>query len=880
MNRKQKIISKYSLFFLLCCAVTFLWVWLNGRTFIWVHDGFNQHYQALIFYGDYLRKVVHLILRGDFHNIPSWSFFLGEGGDILTTLHYYVIGDPLTVFAVFFNRNNMYVLYDLLALIRMYLAGLAFLFFCKTLDNDERSDNALVMGAISYAFCFWAIYNAQRHIFFLNPMIYLPLVLAGVEKIVKKKGRKFLVFSVGLSAISNFYFFYMIVLMTVIYVAVRLVYLYGKDIKRYVSTLWSIFISSLCGLLLSAVVLVPVMYAFLGDTRMNGANKFHLLYPMSYYAKLPAMILSPTIDFWLCLDWIIPVILAVVFLFKTKGKNRLAKIYLLIAVVCVIIPVCGQIFNGLSYMSNRWCFAAALVTSYILMLMWDDMVTAGVSTWVHVALGMVPCIALVMLLKASRQGRVITAVVTLVITAIVAIYLNRRNYTKLVAPFLVFVAIFSIGSNSFWLNSYAGDNYAAECRRPEEIQNEFENNEINAINTLGSSDEFYRYSGTKLRRNMGLNLDMSSVMFNWTISNKSVSEFNSDMETKNYIVNEYENYDERAIITTLSSVKYYSVPEDSDYVPYGFEQIGNFPEHKIYENKYPLSISYSYDKAYFKTQWENLTALERQEAMLHGVYLEGVDNSNYEAYDAANLKCGVLPYTITCDSTSLDWDMNNRKITIDEGSPIVVFNVEKKPNCEIYLHFKGLKYLDGQEAPFVIKTENKLEEFSLYEDGFEYYNGKRDFLINMGYSEEGIDKLYLAFVLSGTYTYDAIEICYQPMDDYEASINALKENQLNNVKIGTDVITGDINLDRNKLLVLTIPYSEGWSATIDGEEVSIIKANVKYMALDIPAGAHSVELRYKTPYFNRGCCITLIGIAMYIALNIYDKRHKNRPAAV
>jgi len=32
--------------------------------------------------------------------LPQWNFSLGYGGDILTTLHYYVIGDPLDLLSI------------------------------------------------------------------------------------------------------------------------------------------------------------------------------------------------------------------------------------------------------------------------------------------------------------------------------------------------------------------------------------------------------------------------------------------------------------------------------------------------------------------------------------------------------------------------------------------------------------------------------------------------------------------------------------------------------------------------------------------------------------------------------------------------------------
>ena len=43
-----------------------------------------------------------------------WDMNIGYGSDILTTLHYYVIGDPLTLLSVFVPADKTEVLYEVL----------------------------------------------------------------------------------------------------------------------------------------------------------------------------------------------------------------------------------------------------------------------------------------------------------------------------------------------------------------------------------------------------------------------------------------------------------------------------------------------------------------------------------------------------------------------------------------------------------------------------------------------------------------------------------------------------------------------------------------------------------------------------------------------
>ena len=224
-NRKKYYLF-YSFVFLLTSCAVLCWYLFTGKTLIWSLDGWNQHYKALIYYSRYLRRIIRTLSTEHRLVIPAWDPYIGEGSDVLSTLHYYVIGDPLNILSVFAKAGNMYLLYSFLIVLRLYLAGVSFSFMCFSLGQKNRW--AILAGSISYSFCYWAVLNAARHPYFLNPMIYFPLIITGVEKIMHHKRPYLLTAAVFLSAISNFYFFYIITILTVIYVAVRLIMEYGK----------------------------------------------------------------------------------------------------------------------------------------------------------------------------------------------------------------------------------------------------------------------------------------------------------------------------------------------------------------------------------------------------------------------------------------------------------------------------------------------------------------------------------------------------------------------------------------------------------------------------------------------------------------------------
>ena len=65
-----------------------------------------QHLNSLAYYGEYLRNILHSVFVEHKFEIPMWDMHIGYGSDILTTLHYYVIGDPLTLLSVFVSPEK------------------------------------------------------------------------------------------------------------------------------------------------------------------------------------------------------------------------------------------------------------------------------------------------------------------------------------------------------------------------------------------------------------------------------------------------------------------------------------------------------------------------------------------------------------------------------------------------------------------------------------------------------------------------------------------------------------------------------------------------------------------------------------------------------
>ena len=102
---------KYTLLFAITAILTYIYFIINGKSFVWHVDGYDQHMVALTYYGQWLRQIVRSIFIDHTFNISMWNFTIGYGGDVLTTFNYYVIGDPSNLLSVFVPTKYTEYLY-------------------------------------------------------------------------------------------------------------------------------------------------------------------------------------------------------------------------------------------------------------------------------------------------------------------------------------------------------------------------------------------------------------------------------------------------------------------------------------------------------------------------------------------------------------------------------------------------------------------------------------------------------------------------------------------------------------------------------------------------------------------------------------------------
>ena len=176
----------------------------------------------------------------------------------------------------------------------------------------------------------------------------------------------------------------------------------------------------------------------------------------------------------------------------------------------------------------------------------------------------------------------------------------------------------------------------------------------------------------------------------------------------------------------------------------------------------------------------------------------------------------------------------------------------------------------------MVYGESSEQEIWYMNNKHHLYGGKHDWVANVGYSDKSRNVIALKFVNPGVYSFDSLNVFAQYTDEVENDIAALAAHAALNIKEEGNSLCCSVDSEGGQYLYFRIPYSEGWTAEVDGQKVDILKANLGFMALPMESGYHDVVLTYETPHLAMGALLSLIGVVALIGCIIVYRRKKHR----
>ncbi len=104
------------------------------------------------------------------------------------------------------------------------------------------------------------------------------------------------------------------------------------------------------------------------------------------------------------------------------------------------------------------------------------------------------------------------------------------------------------------------------------------------------------------------------------------------------------------------------------------------------------------------------------------------------------------------------------------------------------------------------------------------------------------------------------------MAEFDNAVQQLKSGYTSNLNISGNKISGEVALDSDSEIFLSIPYEKTWSLTVDGKRADIEELADTFMGIKLSKGQHTIKMVYHTPGLRSWCgriCSWFCSLCMY-----------------
>ena len=187
----------------------------------------------------------------------------------------------------------------------------------------------------------------------------------------------------------------------------------------------------------------------------------------------------------------------------------------------------------------------------------------------------------------------------------------------------------------------------------------------------------------------------------------------------------------------------------------------------------------------------------------------------------------------------------------------------------------GYKYLKAQSGYYIYENENYIP----YGFSYDYY---MSYDYCESYSETSRANLMLKAILLTdkqikkykdyltdlksleTYNPGATTSLQVSEEVFAEDCETLKKSSAETFKITDQGFRAEVVREDKNLVFFSIPYSDGWTATVNGKKVDVEKVNVGFMAVPVDEGLSVIEFTYKTPLLTEGIFVSLSALVVFL----------------
>lgn len=885
MSKKSKGYNYFLIFtvlFIISWMVAHICLMSAGKSLVYGDDSLSIYYEILQHRkGLFQNFITDLFQNGKFA-IPWNNYNLSQNDNLFCLMGLEIFDIPL----LFADKTKFEFLFSFMTVLRLYSAGIAFSLYCFRMKNPKRYT---LLGALLYTFSGYAMAVSLKQPFFISMLYMTPIIFIGIEDLLEKRKSGLFIGSVAATACISVYLMYYNTVVLCLYCCVRIFLTKTNARIKFKNTLL-VAVHYLLGIGISAFLFVPTVFGILSSNRMATSPKpenwfFYGISDSLEFIK-GFFIGNSSAERWNFLGFSIIALFPILYLLAFGKKYRKLQVAFLGIILLMNLPFFGYL-AGAGITVNRWSYILGFVVSYIVvkiipfLLEIRDKQHAKIRNTLNIIAALYFLILLLWYLK-SKEMVIVWELLLIVIMIFGMNVIWKTQISKNLSVSLLFgieiLSIMILGYSTYTKK------YTGEFVDKGNANAQLESYVDAAASDIEDSD-FYRVDKYAYEHEISLNLPYwyhyNGISSFFNLLNPYTYTYYIESENPGVIaLNKISDLNGRITDESLACVKYYLVKKEAvDRVPFGFRYLQDYSqndEYAIYINDYSLPLGYTYDKAFAYHEFRLLNVAEKQEIMLKSIVLDTENSGEYpmeEEQELSELKSQRIHMDII-DMEGVSMEGANWKVS--ENNAYIDICVIPPVNGELYLELQGVENTGTSYCQIVVsEDEGNMYKAYSYSKAATRSTGQKEFAFNMGCGSGKEMKLRITFSRKNL---SIQNICayIRPLDTYEEDIEKLKEESLEDIVFTTNQVDGNIEVDREKFLCFSIPYSDGWTCYVDGVKTELMPANVMYMAIKLEPGRHHIRLSYTPKGFWIGVCLTVASIFM-ITLSTIIKRKKGFP---
>ncbi len=362
----------YSAMFTLIFSVSFLTILLDTGSLM-VGDGVSQFYPYTLEFRRMLISFFDSFGSGS-PSIPMISMNFSFGSDNFTSvLPDYLPFLPYYIFLPLIPESAVHTFWSIGTVIMLFIAGLSFFFMCRYFGKDP-----LISGffAAFFSFCGNTVFLALPNQHMIYILMSMPLLIAGIDKIIRKKG--FVLFTLTLCWLSLDGFVHIVYTLpfVILFAVIRVYFVYPNN---YFRNLGVCFLrgagACLLGLAMGAVILLPCLSDYMSGARVSEQISLDIapmLIPKLDHIK-DMLVPSPGSSSIVCGIAAAGIPFVIWSITKVSGSKEL-KWYTAVMILIVSLPIVRYAMNAFRYDICRWGMIPGLLMCFICVCSAEDII--------------------------------------------------------------------------------------------------------------------------------------------------------------------------------------------------------------------------------------------------------------------------------------------------------------------------------------------------------------------------------------------------------------------------------------------------------------------------------------------------------------------------